>query len=230
MKKLPFHLLVCLLSACSKTVLIVPVDEQGSTLSKAEVILDDSQTFQGATHVEIPSNGTHQLIVRYPPLYAPEEITLNHDSDAEIRVTLHKDPSLRDTIAADDLDVIPNQWMVVAISDSYALRGEWWRVLIAGIVSADFQPSLLDERSGYLATQWKERRYAASASGAEHVVRHRIRGNIVSAAPLLYRVRVEVERKRNSEKEFSPWNRIFPEDLSVIRQFKGLMERPELVM
>jgi hypothetical protein len=228
--KVSFATLICFASACSRSILIVPVDERGNLLPKAEVIIDDSTTHQGSTRLPIGKSDATEVLVQYPPLYLPHRIQIGQNSASELRVTLKKDQSLNDTVPSDDSELPANRWIPVSIRDSYALHNEWWRVLIATITSHEFQPALLDERSGYLSTQWKERTYQTASEGELHQVRRRIRGNLIGTTPFVYRIRLDIEHKLPGEKEFQPWERLYPEDIATISEFVALMERPDPFM
>jgi hypothetical protein len=223
-------LILCALSACAKSVLIIPVDERDQPLPDAQVIIDSTGEHKGATRVELDASGPLDVLISQSPEYLPQSVRIDSNSGREVRVMLRKDGSLSDTIPSDESEIAPNQWLSVRISDSYALRNEWWRELVEQLVSHDFQLSLLDERSGYVTTHWRELSYSGEQGSESHTVRRRIRGNLVSSSPLVYRVRIDVEHKLPGEKSFSAWNRLYREDLGMLREFIATMERPEQVM
>jgi hypothetical protein len=46
----------------------------------------------------------------------------------------------------------------------------------------------------------------------------------------VYRIRLDIEHKLPGEKEFQPWERLYPEDIATISEFIALMERPDPFM
>lgn len=213
------------LSACSTSITVIPVDERGETITGAEVRVNGILRGMGLTRVTVANEEIHQVVITAGPNYFPATIAVEEESEPTMRVPLSSDRAAADTVPSAEAKVRANEFVTIGIAPGYEQGADWWRIIVDSVSSAQYQPALLDERSGYLATEWKETRYPVAGHDTPTVVRRRIVGNLVSGQPLRYRLKLQVERKDIMHPAFSAWNRVFPEDSELMLQ---LVSRAQL--
>ena len=204
------------LSACSTSVTIIPVDENGVPVADAEVRVDGILRGTGATHVRVGGDYAKQIAINSGPLHFSALLAVDDESESTIRIALPLDRAAADTISSTESKIRANEFVTLGIANGYEQSSEWWRILIDGVSGAQYQPVLIDERSGYLATEWREKRYTVTGHQQPTIIRRRIIGNIVSQQPLRYRLKLQVERKDLDHPDFSAWNRVYREDSELI--------------
>lgn len=210
MRVLIIFCLVVFAAGCTKTITVIPTDKDGNEIKEARIVVDGTPTGQGQTAVQI-SNPV-SVTVDGRPQYFSESFTVGAQSPNPLRVSLREDEIYALTIA--DTNKVINQWLTLSISESAAENAGWWTVVVNAIATQDFEMEMMDQKSGFVRTAWKERKFG------ERGLRRRFVGNVVSADPLQWRVKYQVETT-NDGQNWKEFDRGVKEELDAIEEIRG---------
>ena len=197
------------MSACVKTVTVVPTNATGSTVD-ARVIVNGTPTGQGTTNIQVKD--PVPVTVDGQPRYFSETFTVGKQTPSPLKVALREDEIYALTV--DDTNKVVNVWLTLNISETAAKENGWWTTIINAIATQDFEMQLMDEKSGFVRTAWKERKFG------QRGIRRRFVGNIVSTAPLQWRVKYHVEVTKDG-KNWKEFERGVKEELDAIEEIRG---------
>ena len=93
-------------------------------------------------------------------------------------------------------------------------RESWWSVIINAIGSQDLEMELMDAKSGFIRTAWKERMFGSAG------LRRRFVGNVVTLEPLTWRLKYQVQNTRNG-RDWADYDRGIKEEFDVIAEIRG---------
>jgi hypothetical protein len=173
----------CFLFGGPKRVTVVPLGDGRKPLAEARIVVDGKPVGQGTTAVEIAK--PISVTIEPPAGWLVESFALDAKSPSPLEVALRPDEVYRATEA--DVNQIVNRWLTLNITKSAEANDEWWAAVAASVSGQDFEMEMMDARSGFIRTAWKQSRFANG------LVRRRFVGNVVAKSPLQFRIKYEVE-------------------------------------
>ena len=199
------------LVGCTKTVTVVPTDPQGQTIEAARVSVNGTPTGQGATQITV--SDPVSVTVDGSPRYFSETFQVGKQSPNPVKVALREDEIYLATV--EDSNKIINQWLTLNVSSTAQQNDVWWSVIVNAISTQDFEMELMDQKSGFIRTAWKERGFGQRA------LRRRFVGNVVAKSPLQWRVKYHVEITADGGKNWKEFDRGIKEELDAIQEIRG---------
>jgi hypothetical protein len=199
----------CLFGGGQKRITIVPLGEDRKPLADARIVVDGKPVGQGTTAIAVPK----PVAVTIEPGagWLAESFSLDAKSQSPIEIALRPDELYRATEA--DVNQIVNRWLTLNITRSAEANDEWWAAVAASISGQDFEMEMMDARSGFVRTAWKQARFANG------MVRRRFIGNIVAKTPLQFRVKYEVELA--SGDNWISYPRGFKQDMDALAEIRN---------
>lgn len=211
MKRLTYLIFVIALAGCVKNVTVVPTDKNGSTVEDARILINGTPTGQGATAITVKDPVT--VTVDAKPRYYSETFQVGKQSPSPLKVMLREDEIYAATV--EDTNKIINQWLTLNISPKASKDALWWSVVVNAISTQDFEMELMDQKSGFIRTAWKQRGFGKRA------LRRRFVGNVVSQSPLQWRVKYHVEISEDGGANWKGFDRGIKEELDAIQEIRG---------
>jgi hypothetical protein len=194
----------------TKIVTIVPIDEQGGEVREARIAVNGQPAGQGTTSLQVPTQQV-SVSVDASPQYFAESFTITPESQGAVRVALRLDPVFAITIQ--DSNKVMNRWL----SLNAARSGDgWWSIVVNAIATQDFEIEMMDPQSGFIRTAWKERRFGNDG------LRRRFVGNVVTASPLTWRLKYQVQRTTNG-RDWADYPRGLKLELDAISEIRARM-------
>jgi hypothetical protein len=193
-----------------KTVTVVPVGSNRAPLTQARVSVNGVPAGQGTTDVKVKDEAVNVTITAGDG-WLPESFSISKATESPLTVPLQVDEAYRATQT--DTNQLVNRWLNLNVSETAKATDEWWAAVTASIAGQDFELEMMDPRSGFIRSAWKEKRFQQSS------IRRRFIGNIVGQNPLRFRIKYEVER-REGEADWEPYKRGFRADLDTLQEMQ----------
>ncbi len=203
--------LMTMIGCRGKQMTIVPVDDQGAEVRTAQVSVDGVPIGQGTTQMRAPKTDS-SVSVDAAPDYYQETFVVTSETRGPLEVALRRDEIYALTV--EDTNKVVNRWLTMAISDQ--AQDSWWSVVVNAIATQDFEMELMDAKSGFVRTAWKERSFGSEG------VRRRFVGNVVTTDPLTWRIKYQVQRTHNG-RDWVDYDRGVKAELDVIDEIRGRM-------
>jgi hypothetical protein len=200
---------VLALNGCIHRVTIVPLDPTETPLEQARVSADGVPTGAGTTQLRIKAPTAVQ--VDASPEYKSESFTVDTESDKVIRVVLAVDELYAATVA--DENKVINRWITFEIAAGAQENDTWWTAVVNAISGLDFEMEMMEARSGFVRTAWRETRHGTDTS------RRRFVGNTVQQDPLHWRLKYEMMVKEGDQ--WTPYDRGFRDDLDALMEIRA---------
>lgn len=222
----PLSLCIFLLAGCTQSrVRIIPSNQNGESLSRAQIYLDGKLIGHGETDLDLGKGSAIKILVMQYPEYLPRDVVIGDWLEQRVVVTLESDPAFAETRAPGFFDLQVNQFMTFEFPHLHVSDPGWKQALLQVFENSEFPIETFELRSGLLKTSWLEKKYTSS-SGQELLVRRRIQGSVLSARPLIYRLQLEVMRQEAGAEKYVSWDRVYPSDaellLTIIQKFPEL--------
>lgn len=213
------------LGACGPSFITVrPTSDRGQDIDFAQVSYQGTIKGTGVTTFQVPDM-KGEVSVSAQPQFIDASVDLAKASSRDIVVKLATEPGYSETQDPSKFGVSVGQDTMFPIAKCLITGNEWWRFVVLILTDAGYKPQIMDEKSGYLLTNWKEKEYREPGGDRRYLIRRRIAGGLAPGfPPSYYKVRVEVERQYLGDSQFRPWNRLYPDDLQVLKSFKSKIE------
>jgi len=199
-------------SGCIKRVTVVPVSTDRQPLD-ATVSVNGRPAGAGATEIEVRQPVTIEVDGR--PRYSAVTFTITKQTQSVIEVPLEEDVLWAMTV--EDTNQVVNRWLTLNVAAAATENDEWWAAVINALSGRDFELELMDPRSGFIRTAWKQATYGPVS------VRRRFVGNTVSQSPLSWRIKYEVQVRGGPS--WVGYDRAFRDDLDALDEIRSRTER-----
>lgn len=113
-----------------------------------------------------------------------------------------------------------NNWLRIQIDPSLAPDVAWQKLMDS---VTGYYPDLemIDVPSGYIRSVYTTRQFGEPASKGSFQVRTRFVCTIASKSPLVYKLKIESEQAGPPYVDWSPFNRVFNQDATVIEELQS---------